>query len=217
MDLNLINNRIIERQKTLIEIKKIGDPELQMISQDLQQDYQNLFFLETQTKDQSAKKTIIDLRKKVVEQQDLIKAYLKIRYGRLVNKSMPKIPVIKNALIAFGVGGTICAIAQVILNSFMLYGIASKEAATFTTITMVFLGALLTGLGIYDEIGRFGGAGSMVPITGFANSIVSPALEYKREGYVYGVGAKIFTIAGPVLLYGSLISVVIGLIFYIMK
>jgi len=146
----------------------------------------------------------------VLYQTNLIKKYLKFRYARLVQKCAPKTPILKNALAAFLVGGTICSIGQIFLNIFMQNGLPFKEAGTFTAMVMVFLGALLTGLGVYDEIGRFGGAGSMVPITGFANSIVSPALEYKREGYVAGVGAKVFTIAGPVLLYGSLMSVLIG-------
>ncbi|MFZ5943444.1 MAG: stage V sporulation protein AC [Bacillota bacterium] len=150
----------------------------------------------------------------VSRQQNLLKKYQQIRFGKLVYKNAPKIPVLKNAILAFLVGGTICAIGQVILNAIVANGVATKEATSITGIIMVFAGALLTGIGIYDEIGRFGGAGSMVPITGFANSIVSPALEFKKEGYVYGIGAKVFTIAGPVLLYGSLVSVIIGLLYY---
>ena len=92
-----------------------------------------------------------------------------------------------------------------------------KGTAAFTCIVLIFFGALLTGLGIYDVIGKFAGAGSIVPITGFANSMVSPALEYKREGYVLGVGAKLFTIAGPVLVYGISTSVLVGLIYFILN
>lgn len=215
MDIDDIKNRIEKMEKNLVQIKNFNDNEIQTINEKLQEDYQNLVHLETLAKDGTDKKEIVALRNKVIQQQGLIKKYQQIRYGRLVHKSAPKIPVLKNALAAFFVGGIICSIGQIILNSFTLNGIASKEAAIFTSLVMVFLGSLLTGLGIYDEIGRFGGAGSMVPITGFANSIVSPALEYKREGYVYGVGAKIFTVAGPVILFGSLMSVLIGLIFYI--
>jgi len=217
LDLKEIEARVYARQKELSQIKKWADQKIQMVNQDLQKDYQDLVLLEVKADDQLTRQKIIALRNKVVEQQDLIKKYLQVRYGRLVHKKAPKIPVLKNAIAAFVVGGIICSIGQVILNIFMLNGVANKEAAIFTAMVLVFLSALLTGLGVYDEIGRFGGAGSMVPITGFANSIVSPALEYKREGYIYGVGAKVFTIAGPVLLYGSLISVVIGLIFYIIN
>jgi stage V sporulation protein AC len=96
------------------------------------------------------------------------------------------------------------------------FGLARIEASTAATATMIFIGALLTGLGIYDEIGKFGGAGSIVPITGFANSIVSPAMEFKREGYVLGVGAKLFTVAGPVLVYGIATSTVVGIVYFLL-
>ena len=123
----------------------------------------------------------------------------------------------KNIGRAFLVGGLICAFGQLIINSVMLqYGLDFKEAAPFASITIVIIASLLTGIGVYDEIGRYGGAGSMVPISGFANSVVSAALEFKREGMIYGIGAKIFQIAGPVILYGTLASVIIGLIYYVM-
>lgn len=217
MELIQIKKRIKEREEKLIEIKKFQDPEIKLIKQELQEDYQSLVLLEAQAPDKAIRQEIIKIRNKVTEQEDLIKKYLQFRYARLVQKCAPKAPVLKNALAAFLVGGTICAIGQVFLNIFMANGLSLKEAGTFTSMVMVFLGALLTGLGVYDEIGRFGGAGSMVPITGFANSIVSPALEYKREGYVAGIGAKVFTIAGPVLLYGSLTSVLVGLVFYLVN
>ncbi|MGI6225245.1 MAG: stage V sporulation protein AC [Peptococcales bacterium] len=217
MNLNIIYQRVSEREKRLTQIKNYSDSEINEINQELQEDYQNLVFLETQENHKTERQEIFSLREKVVEQQDLIKNYLQIRYGRLVYKSLPKTPVLKNVIAAFLVGGTICSIGQIVLNSFTLGGIPIKEATTFTSMVMIFLGALLTGLGIYDEIGRLGGAGSTVPVTGFANSIVSPAMEFKREGYIYGVGAKVFTIAGPVLLYGSLISVIIGLTYYLIK
>jgi stage V sporulation protein AC len=133
----------------------------------------------------------------------------------MVLKVMPKVPVIKNVIAAFIVGGIICSIGQIILNAFTIKGFTDVQAAAGTSGILVFLGALLTGLGIYDELGKFAGAGSIVPITGFANSITSPALEFKREGYIYGIGAKVFVIAGPVLLYGTLASIIVGLIFFI--
>ncbi|MDK2822574.1 MAG: stage sporulation protein [Clostridia bacterium] len=216
-DFNEIKNRLEKRWQNLNVLKDISDTEIQSLNQGLQEDYQYLIFLEAKTPDKNRRKMIKKVRASLIEQQNILKKYNQIRYGRIVQKSAPPIPVLKNSLAAFFVGGVICSIGQIIINIFTLNGISNKEASVAAATVMVFIGALLTGLGIYDEIGRFGGAGSMVPITGFANSIVSPAIEFKREGYVYGVGAKVFTIAGPVILYGSLISVIIGLIFYIIK
>lgn len=136
------------------------------------------------------------------------------QYKTLSQQFTPKPTIVKNVVLAFVVGGIICAIGQVIVNVYVTFGLARIEASTAATATMIFVGALLTGLGIYDEIGKFAGAGSIVPVTGFANSIVSPAMEYKREGYVLGVGAKMFIIAGPVLVYGIATSIVVGLIYY---
>lgn len=135
-------------------------------------------------------------------------------YEEYVNKKVPKPNYLKNCLWAFFVGGTICTISQFILNSLKDLGLEKTEAETVTVIIVVFLGAFLTGLGIYDEIGKRAGAGSIVPISGFANSIVSPAMEFKREGYVLGVASKMFSIAGPVLVYGFGSSVIIGLLYY---
>ena len=135
-------------------------------------------------------------------------------YKTLTGQYTPKPTVYKNCLRAFVIGGIICAIGQIIMNLFGGLGLSSPEASSSTTAVMIFLGALLTGLGVYDEIGKFGGAGSIIPVTGFANSIVAPAMEFKREGYVQGVGAKLFTVAGPVLVYGIATSIVIGVIAY---
>ena len=115
-------------------------------------------------------------------------------------------------------GGLICVIGQGVSDiGKNLLKLDEKGTAAFTCIVLIFFGALLTGLGVYDVIGKFAGAGSIVPITGFSNSMVSPALEYKREGYVLGVGAKLFTIAGPVLVYGISTSVLVGLIYFILN
>lgn len=141
-------------------------------------------------------------------------AYEQQAYQKLVDQVKPRPKVAVNALNAFWVGGTICAIAQIITLAFRGAGLNMQDAANATTMVMVFLGAFLTGLGLYDEIGKIAGAGSIVPITGFANSIVSPAMEFKREGFIYGVGARLFTVAGPVIIYGLVTSVVIGLIAY---
>lgn len=136
------------------------------------------------------------------------------QYTILAQKVTPKPTVLKNIIRAFVVGGIICAIGQVLVNLFVIGGLPPINASTAATATMIFLGALLTGLGIYDEIGKFAGAGAIVPVTGFANSIVAPAMEYKREGYVLGVGAKLFTVAGPVLVYGITTSIAIGIVYY---
>lgn len=135
-------------------------------------------------------------------------------YQNKFNRVKPKPPLLKNCLWAFIVGGIICTIGQYVMNYFINCGLSPKDAAGPTSVIMVFAGAFLTGLGVYDEIGQRAGAGSIVPITGFANSIVSPAIEFKREGYVFGIGAKMFIIAGPVLVYGMLTAFFIGLIYF---
>ena len=116
----------------------------------------------------------------------------------------------------FVVGGIICTIGQFILNIMLRFGIDEEAAKQWLPIIMIFIGALLTGFGVYDKIASFGGAGTVVPITGFSNAVVSPAIEFKKEGFVFGVAAKMFTIAGPVLVYGIGTSVIIGIIYYIL-
>jgi len=148
------------------------------------------------------------VQKLTKEQQD---------YQNFVKQKRPKPPYLKNIFMAFLVGGVICAIGQGIMNFFISRGLSPKEAGAPTSATMVFLGAFLTGLGVYDKIGKKAGAGSIVPITGFANSIVSPAMEFKREGYVFGVAAKMFVVAGPVLVYGMTSAFIIGLIYYLSR
>lgn len=137
------------------------------------------------------------------------------KYKPLSDKLTPKPTYIKNTVRAFIVGGVICALGQIIINLFILQGVSLVDSSTAATATMIFLGALLTGLGIYDEIGKYAGAGSIIPVTGFSNSIVAPAMEFKREGYVMGVGAKLFLVAGPVLVYGISTSIVVGIIYYV--
>ncbi len=145
------------------------------------------------------------------------KSITKKEYQDYVNSKSPKSKLARNILRAFAVGGLICVVGQFFVNLFTSIGLGKDEAASLTTLTMVFIGAFLTGINIYDEIGRFAGAGSTIPITGFANSIVSPAMEFKSEGYIMGVGAKMFLIAGPVLVYGISTSVVIGIFHYLIK
>lgn len=136
----------------------------------------------------------------------------KTEYAYLVKKESPSSPLLRDCLWAFFVGGIICTIGQVFSNFYKLRGLNTEQTATATAITMVFLGALLTGLHIYDKIAKKAGAGTIVPITGFANSIVSPAMEFKSEGLILGMAAKLFAIAGPVLVYGISASVIYGLI-----
>ena len=134
-------------------------------------------------------------------------------YQRRVNARMPKSKTLSQCIRAFVSGGIICCIGQLMRNwAQQGMGLDEKGTAAFTAMVMVFLGATLTGIGVYDKIGEWSGAGSIVPITGFANSIVSPAMEFKREGYVLGLGAKLFSIAGPVLVYGISASVIVGII-----
>lgn len=139
-------------------------------------------------------------------------------YKDYVEKISPKPKYLKNYILAFVVGGTICMIGQAINDIYMNFaGLDKALASIATSMTLIFIGALLTGLGVYDLLGKRAGAGSAIPITGFANSIVSPAMEYKREGYVLGVGANLFKIAGPVLVYGIGSSIVCGFIYYIIN
>lgn len=140
----------------------------------------------------------------------------KENYQQHVKKTMPKSKLFKEIVMAFVVGGLICVLGEA-LNDLgeKVLGLDKEGVGTFRSATLIFLGALFTGIGVYDMLGRIAGAGSIVPITGFANSIVSPALEFKWEGYVLGVGAKLFTIAGPVLVYGISTSVLAGVIYFL--
>ena len=136
-------------------------------------------------------------------------------YGKLVKELSPKSPIWKDCLKAFVIGGLICTIGQGIMNIYKALELEEEAAGTAASITLIFLAALLTGLSLYDNIAKHAGAGTLVPITGFANSIAAPAVEFKTEGFILGVGAKMFTIAGPVIVYGVSASVVYGLIYWI--
>ena len=139
-------------------------------------------------------------------------------YGELVDRLSPKSEMGKGMLRAFWVGGVICMIGQGITDCGKTFlSLDKTQAGTLCSVVLIFLSALLTGIGIYDRIGKYAGAGSIVPITGFSNSVVAPAMEFRREGLVMGVGAKLFTLAGPVLVYGISSSVVYGLILWIMQ
>ncbi len=139
---------------------------------------------------------------------------LKKDYQTTITKFSPKNEALKNAFRAFWVGGVFCTIGEALTNFYMFLGITEPQAGTWSTITLILLSAVLTGCNVYDKIGNYAGGGSIIPITGFANSMVSAAMEYKKEGYVFGMGAKMFTVAGPVIVFGTLSSVIIGIIYY---
>lgn len=136
-------------------------------------------------------------------------------YEKLVEEISPKSPMGKDCLSAFLVGGIICAIGQFFINFYTRLGLEKDMASAAASMTLVVISAVLTGLSLYDNIAKYAGAGTLVPITGFANSIVAPAVEFKTEGFILGVGAKMFTIAGPVIVYGVSASVIYGFIFWI--
>ena len=138
----------------------------------------------------------------------------KREYARIVKEMSPNSPFWKDLLLAFLIGGAICAIGQAVMNGFSAMGLDEQDAGTATSIAMVFFSAALTALSLYDNIAKHAGAGTLVPITGFANAVVSPAVEFKSEGFILGVGAKIFVIAGPVIVYGLTASVVYGVILW---
>jgi stage V sporulation protein AC len=137
------------------------------------------------------------------------------QYDRLVRELSPPSPILKDCINAFWVGGLICVLGQLALNGYKALGLDEELAGTATAMSLVALSALLTGLSLYDNIAKFAGAGTLVPITGFANSIAAPAVEFKTEGFILGVGANMFKIAGPVIVYGTVASVVYGVIYWI--
>lgn len=139
----------------------------------------------------------------------------KKEYQNYVDKKSPNSPILKNCFNAFWVGGLICSIGQIILNICKSRGLSHEISGTIVSIILIGISVFLTGLNIFNKIGKFAGAGSLIPITGFANSIVSPAMEYKSEGYIMGVGGKMFTVAGPVLVFGISTSILVGIIYLI--
>lgn len=136
-------------------------------------------------------------------------------YSKLVEEMSPRSPMWRDCLNAFWIGGLICALGQLIMKGYMALGLEKEAAGTAMSMTLVALSALLTGLSLYDDIAKRAGAGTLVPITGFANAVAAPALEFQTEGFILGVGAKMFTIAGPVIVYGVSASVIYGLIYWI--
>ena len=136
-------------------------------------------------------------------------------YNRYVARLAKKSPLGKDLLNSFLIGGLICVIGQLILNGYTALGLSEQDAAAATSVSLVFLSAVLTALSVYDDLAKIAGAGTLVPITGFANAVVSPAIEFKAEGFVTGMAAKIFIIAGPVIVYGTVASVLYGVILVI--
>ena len=141
----------------------------------------------------------------------------KQEYAQYIKEFSPPSPMWRDVGNAFWIGGVICVIGQMLLNGFSAIGLEEAAAGTAVSISLVFLSALLTGLSLYDNIAKHAGAGTLVPITGFANAVVSPAIEFRSEGFILGVGAKIFTIAGPVIVYGVSASVIYGFLYWIIQ
>lgn len=137
-------------------------------------------------------------------------------YQQYVARQAKKSPIVKDTALAFVIGGAICVLGQAIQNGWAAAGLSQEDAGTAASCTLVFLSALLTGLNLYNKIARFGGAGTLVPITGFANAVASPAIDFRSEGFVTGMAAKMFTVAGPVIVFGTLASVVYGILLKLM-
>lgn len=148
---------------------------------------------------------------------EMKEARIKKKYETMTNEITPKSKIFQDCLKAFLVGGIICDIGQLIHNIYIYFGFSEEKIMNIVPIIMIFIGALLTGTGTYSKIARFGGAGTVVPITGFSNAVVSPAIEFKKEGFIFGVAAKMFTIAGPVLVYGIGTSVIVGMVYYFIQ
>jgi len=136
-------------------------------------------------------------------------------YDKIVKKNSPKSKLFTNCIKAFLIGGAICTLGQILFNLYMRLGLDEKMSKTLVSVSLIFLGILLTAIGVYDKIAKHGGAGTLVPITGFANAVSSPAIEFKSEGYIAGLGAKLFIIAGPVIVYGVSASIIYGFIYWI--
>lgn len=138
-------------------------------------------------------------------------------YGKLVRRSSKKSPLVKDTALAFAVGGAICVVGQLITNGWSAAGLNEEDAGTAASCSLVLLSALLTGLNLYNKIAKFGGAGTLVPITGFANAVVSPAIDFKSEGFVTGMAAKMFLVAGPVIVFGTVASVLYGVVLMLLS
>ena len=138
-------------------------------------------------------------------------------YQEYVKQKSKKSPIVKDTILAFLIGGAICVMGQLIRNGWTAYGLAAEDAATATSVSLIFLSVLLTALNLYNKLGRYGGAGTLVPITGFANAVSSPAIDFRAEGIVTGMAAKMFLVAGPVIVFGTTASAIYGVVLWIIK
>ena len=138
-------------------------------------------------------------------------------YQQYVKQRSPRSPIVKDVALAFIIGGLICVVGQLIQNGWGAAGLSKEDAGTATSCSLVLMSALLTGLNLYNKLARFGGAGTLVPITGFANAVVSPAIDFRSEGFVTGMAAKMFTVAGPVIVFGTLVSAIYGVILILLQ
>ncbi|MDX9871910.1 MAG: stage V sporulation protein AC [Clostridia bacterium] len=209
----IIRQKYEARQQLLKTWPGMNEDAKNNIYKEIQTDHQKLIVLEPQA-EQGRRQTLLKLRADLEKQQKDLQDIDALLYRQMTTPLAPKPNFLKNLILAFVVGGLICTVGQLIMNLFMANGVVEKDAGTATSTLLIFAGAFFTGLGVYDELGKRAGAGSIVPITGFANSVAAAALEFKREGFIYGVGARIFTVAGPVIVYGTLISILIGLVHY---
>ena len=215
-EFDAIKKRIKQREKVIGAWPNMKQTDKTRIQQDMQKDHQAVLLQEAQATGQE-RQQVLELRREIEEQEKRFQLVDNIAFQKRVKKLIPKPQIVKNTILAFLVGGAICAVGQIIYDLFTGSGLIKNEASAATSATLVFGGAFFTGLGIYDKLGKFAGAGSIVPITGFANSVAASALEFKREGFIYGVGARLFTVAGPVIVYGTVVSIFIGLIYYFMR
>ncbi len=211
-----IKKRIKQREKVLKAWADMKPNDKTRIQQDMQKDHQSVLLKEAQVTGDE-RQQIFSLRREIEEQEQRFQQADGIAFQKRVKKLAPKPNIVKNTILAFLVGGAICMLGQIIYDLFANSGLTEKNASAATAAALVFGGAFLTGLGVYDVLGKFAGAGSIVPITGFANSVAASALEFKREGFIYGVGARLFTVAGPVIVYGTVVSIFIGLIYYLVR
>ena len=138
-------------------------------------------------------------------------------YQEYVKQKSKKSPIVKDTILAFLIGGAVCVLGQLIRNGWTAYGLAAEDAATATSVSLIFLSVLLTALNLYNKLGRYGGAGTLVPITGFANAVSSPAIDFRAEGIVTGMAAKMFLVAGPVIVFGTTASVVYGVVLWVIQ
>lgn len=141
----------------------------------------------------------------------------KAQYGQMVSETSIKSPIVKDCMMAFLFGGGLCTIAELFRQWILYLNIDTPTAGTLTSVLMVFIGVFLTGIGVYDSLAKIGGAGTLIPITGFANSVAAPIMEFKTEGYILGIGVKFFAIAGPVISWGTIGSVIYGILYFIYK